>query len=226
MTGETPSRFRLRIVLFAAMMCAGACLYAAPPPMLTMTANRSTLTISGVTPHGKVVFFGVARFIDRTTVTIRRIDQTVTDDDGDGIVTIDIGAPVPWKSIFAAVDFATGRYVRATPDPAMFPLIELQLDTPALSAEGQGVLKHIVVNHCNCEMLHVRPDVGAWSQILARGNKFDENHGNGAAKANVAAGQPNGPGNPAAPDRFEKGDVIILIDRMRMQSWATTVGAN
>src|SRR5258708_11894629 len=92
---------------------AGAPPQAAPP--LTITASGSTITISGVTPHGKVVFFGVARFVDRTTVTARRLDRIVTDDDGDGVVTIDLGERVPWKSIFAAVDFASGRYGLATP---------------------------------------------------------------------------------------------------------------
>jgi hypothetical protein len=220
------SYVRARAVLLAAILCGTANLYATSPATLTMTANASTVTVAGATPHGKVVFFAVARFIDGTMVTIRRLDQTVTDDDGDGVVTFSVGAPVPWKAIFAAVDFASGRFILATPNAAMFPLLQFQVDTPSISDEGAGVLKHIVANHCTCEMLHVRPNVGAWSQILAKGNKFDENQGIGVAKANVAAGHSVDAGNQAAPDHFENGDVIILIDRMRMQSWATTVGAN
>ncbi len=74
-------------------------------------------------------------------------------------------------------------------------------------------------------MLHVRAGVGAWSQILADGNKFDEDHAsNGEVKANVAAGIAVGSGMPGAPDKFAKGDVVVLIERQRMQVWATTVG--
>lgn len=217
--------FRIISVVVTTILCAIR-LYADPPGTLTMTVNPSTVTISGATPHGKVVFFGVGRFVNQTTVTVRRLDKTVTDDDGDGIVTIDIGAPVPWKSIFAAVDFSSGRYVLSTPNTGMFPLLPLLLDSKPLVADSQGVLRQIVVRHRVCEMLHVRPGVGAWGQLLADGNKFDTDlTSNGRATANVAGGVGLGEGTPAAPSSFEPGDVVVLIDRQRMESWATTVGS-
>jgi hypothetical protein len=192
-----------------------------------MTVSATTVTISGATPHGKIVFFGVGRFIDQTTVTIRRLDQIVVDDDGDGVVTVDIGGAVPWKSIFAAVDFSSGRYVLGTPDATMFPLIPLPLDASPFVADEQGVLRKIVVHHRICEMLHVRPGVGVWAQVLADGNKFDSDlTTNGLATANVASDAATADGAPPAPDSFAAGDVVVLIERQRMQSWATTVGSN
>lgn len=213
------------LAFIAVILCAAVRIRADPAPTLTMTVNASTVTISGATPHGKVIFFGVGRFIDHTTVTVRRLDQTVVDDDGDGVVTVDIGGPVPWKSIFAAVDFQSGRYVLGTPNAAMFPLITLDVKVNPLAEDSPGVVKHIVVHRRVCEVLHVRPGVGAWSQILAAGNQFDEAHaGNGDVKANVAAGIAVGTAMPAAPDTFAKGDVVVLIERQRMQVWAATVG--
>ena len=222
---ETVLNSRIMFALIATVLCAAVSAHADSAPTLTMTVNASTVTISGATPHGKVVFFGVARFIDRTTVTVRRLDQTVVDDDGDGVVTVNIGGPVPWKSIFAAVDFATGRYILGTPDAHAFPLIALQVKANPLAEDSPGVVKHIVLSHSICEMLHVRPGVGVWGQVLADGNKFDDDHAsNGEVKANVAAGVAIGTGMPAAPDKFAKGDVVVLIERQRMQVWAAAVG--
>jgi hypothetical protein len=214
----------LRIV--AALLCIGTSMLAHATPALAMTVASSTVTISGVTPHGKVVFFGVARFVDRTTVIVRRLDRIVSDDDGDGVVAIDIGQSVPWKSVFAAVDFASGRYVLATPDASMFPLLPLPLGAAGLFKESEGTVKHIVVKHHICEILIVRPNVGAWGHIIAAGNKYDVTPEAGHATANVAASPALGPGIPPAPDHLEEGDVVVLIDRQRMQSWATAVGAN
>jgi len=221
------STSRLCLALIATILCGLAELHADPAPALTMTVSASSVTISGATPHGKVVFFGVARFIDRTTVTVRRLDQTAVDDDGDGIVTFALGAPVPWKSIFAAVDFTSGRYVLGTPNAAMFPLITLPLDASPFVADEQGVIRHIVIHHRVCEMLYVRPGVGVWGEVLADGNKFDDDlvsNGQAAGKAGAAIRLEDD--MPAAPDSFVAGDVVVLIERQRMQSWAATVGGN
>lgn len=210
----------------AIFLCAAAAVRSHAAPALTIKASGSTVTISGVTPHGKVIFFGVARFVDRTTVTARRLDRIVTDDDGDGVVSIDLGARVPWKSIFAAVDYTSGNYALATPDPSLFPLLPMPVERAAFVAEGQGVFKHVVVQHSLCEMLVVRPNVGAWSLIIGEGNKYDQGHQLGSATANVSAGNAVDAAMPPAPDRLQKGDVLLLIDRRRMQSWAVQIGAN
>jgi hypothetical protein len=51
---------------------------------------------SGLTPGGKVVWFGVAREISERSATIVRREKIVSDDDKDGDVTLDLGRPVPW----------------------------------------------------------------------------------------------------------------------------------
>jgi hypothetical protein len=218
--------FRISIPSITIALCASFSLYATSASALTMTVNVSKVTVAGVTPHGSVVFFAVCRFVDRTTVTVRPLAQVVVDDDGDGKVIVDVGQPVPWKSILAAIDFTSGQFILGTPDAAAFPLMPLDLTASPLEADSLGALKHLVLSHRVCEMLHVRPAVGAWEQVLADGNKFDDDHvSDGKSKANVAAGIAIAAGMPAAPDKFEKGDVIVVIDRQRMQVWAATVGA-
>ena len=101
------ANLRINLALIAVILCAAIRMHADPAPTLAMTVNASTVTISGATPHGNVIFLGVGAFIDRTTVTIRRLDQAVVDEEGDG----GVGRPVPWKSISAAVDLMPGRYV-------------------------------------------------------------------------------------------------------------------
>lgn len=190
-------------------------------PSLAVTVSGSTVTVSNVTPHGSVVFFGVARFVSSHKVDVRNYDATRTDDDGDGVVTYDIQETIPWKSIFVAVDFATGRYAFGTPPG--FPQLTLNLSTNPLVATN-GQIDHVVVESHLCELRVVRPGVGTWSQVVADTNKYDEDQlANSIGDLNVGTTVGVGSGAPAPPSALHTGDIVILIDPQVMESWSAVV---
>jgi hypothetical protein len=189
---------------------------------LVVKIDGAHVTVTGATAGGRVAFFGVGRFVKQYRVTVRRFDKVVADDDRDGSVVLEIGEKLPWKTIFAAVDFTTGRYALVTPDG--FPLMAIPFRKEIMVA-NKGQLDHLLIEHRFCYMALVRPGVGFWGQILGDGNKYDEDgQGDGKVTANVARSV-SVDGDVAAPAKFEKGDVLVLIDPMRMQSYAVEVGS-
>ena len=193
-----------------------------PDQPFAVKIDGAHVTVTGATAGGKVAFFGVGRFVKQYRVTVRRFDKVVADDDRDGSVVLDIGEKLPWKSIFAAVDFSTGRYALATPEG--FPLMPIPFKKEIMVA-NKGQLDHLLIEHRFCYMALVRPGGGFWGQILGDGNKYDEDGaGDGKVTADVARSV-SIDGDVPAPAKFEKGDILMLIDPTRMQSYAVEVGS-
>jgi hypothetical protein len=193
-----------------------------PGQPLVAKIDGAHVTVTGATAGGRVAFFGVGRFVKQYRVTVRRFDKVVADDDKDGSVVLDIGEKLPWKTIFVAVDFSTGHYALVTPEG--FPLMPIPFKKEIMVA-NKGQLDHLLIEHRFCYMALVRPGVGFWGQILGDGNKYDEDGvGDGKVTADVGRSV-SVDGNVPAPAKFEKGDILVLIDPMRMQSYAVEVGS-
>ena len=210
------------LLLTLTMALSAAADQKAPGAGLAVKIDGSHVTVTGATAGGKVAFFGVGRFVKQYRVSVRRFDKIVADDDKDGTVVLDIGEKLPWKTIFAAVDVNTGRYGLTT--TADFPLMPIPFKKEIMVA-NKGQLDHLLIEHRFCEMALVRPGVGMWGQVLADGNKFDEDeHSDGKVTVNVARSI-GVEGNVPAPSKFDKGDVLVLIDPNRMQVYAVEVGS-
>jgi hypothetical protein len=192
-------------------------------PPLPVAIAGSKVTVTGATPGGRVVFFGIGRFVKERRVTVRRFDKIVADDNNDGTVVLEIGEKLPWKTVFAAVDLTSGRYGLATMSD--FPLMTIEFEKDPMVANN-GQLNKIVFQHKFLDLVVVRPGVGAWGQILADGNKFDDDgKGDGTIVGNVEKSVPVSDDGPPPPKKFEKGDIVVLIDADRMQTYAVEVGA-
>lgn len=209
------------LAVFVALTAAGAEKQPAASD-LTVVIDGAHVNVANATPGGKVVFLGIGRFVKGYRVTVRRFDKTVSDDDQNGKVVLDIGEKIPWKTIFVAIDYTSGRFAIATPDG--FPLLPIQFKKDFMVANN-GQLDHLVFEHRFLDMLLVRPGVGVWGQLLGDGNKFDEgSKGDGKVVGNVARSVPLG-GDVPAPKKFDKGDVLVLIDSLHMQAYAVEVGS-
>ncbi|HWM91947.1 MAG TPA: hypothetical protein VN493_14370 [Thermoanaerobaculia bacterium] len=110
----------------------------------------------GIAPKGQVVWFSVAREISRQSTTIVPRHETRMDDDGDGTVRLELGQEVPLRSIWFAVDLATGETAVATPEG--FPLLNMDLPGRAIPA----ALNRLDLERRSAYLLLVRPGVGAW----------------------------------------------------------------
>jgi hypothetical protein len=152
----------------------------APAPAITF--QKTVVAVAGITPKGQALLFGVAREIAADDVaTLVRRSQVLTDDDGDGTVSLDLGEEVPFRSLWVAVDLATGQVTAAA--PAGYPL-------RLVSWRGQGIVRSSaradrVEDACTfAEVLLVRPGVGAWQLTVGDGSSSDDD---GAADGRIAA---------------------------------------
>ena len=83
--------FVLVVLLATAALARGA----TAPPLLLLSISGSRITASGVTAKSSVFSFCVVHERQRFTPVVKRMEQIVADDDGDGTVVFDYGRPVP-----------------------------------------------------------------------------------------------------------------------------------
>lgn len=177
---------------------------------LTLDVSPTALVANGLTTHGQAVFVGFSREIDPEddVVSIRRRVEVLADDDGDGSVTLDLGELVPNRSMWVAVDLATGSAAAAAP-----PGFRLQ----SVGWKGHGTLRgavHDVVEDARpfAEVFVVRQGVGAWTLRVGDGGPDDaDGLSDGKFQAALDAMTPL-PGSPVPPQQFLPSDLVIVMD--------------
>ncbi|HSN85652.1 MAG TPA: hypothetical protein VL025_02790 [Thermoanaerobaculia bacterium] len=195
----------------------------AAPASLALRFEEQAVVISGLRPNGQAVGFSVAREISDGSATIVRREEILDDTDGDGTVRFELDREVPWKSIWVAVDLATGGYVLGTPEG--FPLRERTLPEAGLVRFAEGPEALDVAGEL-AEVLVVRPGLGAWGLTAGDGGTLDDGEP-GDRRVSfalpVARGLDRIPGNPAAPERYRPRDLVVVVDPNRMEVAVTRV---
>src|SRR4051812_40087654 len=94
------SSYIAAIGLAAGLFMAGS---ATADPGLTVTLGARSISASGLSRGSSAVFFAVLREAIPGTYMERvsRLAKVVVDDDRDGIVTLDLGRPIPGRSVWA-----------------------------------------------------------------------------------------------------------------------------
>lgn len=193
------------------------------PPLaaapLTVTFEPSAVAVSGITPKGQAVWFSIAREVSRNATAIVPRIEILPDDDGDGTVRLELARDVPRRSIWFAVDLATGETAVAT--PAGFPKVGMTLPAKAVPA----ALDRLELERQLAYLVVVRPGVGAWMLRVGDGGASDEDgEPDGtlrAALTNLSSLKADG---PPPPERFSPKDVVLIIDPNRMESSAVRIG--
>jgi hypothetical protein len=204
-----------------AALCLALCSAAAPaaaqipptPPGVSFLADA--VAASGVTAHGKVAWFAVAREIEDSVATIVRRSEVVEDTDGDGQVRFELGGEVPWQSIWVAVDLTTGLWSVATPEE--YPLRWMNGADTSVGEHTDGKPALGVSLHGYLDILVARPQVGAWTQTVGDGGAGDLDTLDGQVR--VQPGQMVATAGTAAPapESFVPGDLIVSIDPNNME---------
>lgn len=182
----------------------------ATPPELSFEAGA--VLARGVTPKGRIVWFSVAREISRQSATIvPRIEQKA-DEDGDGVVRLELDQELPLRSIWFAVDLETGESAVAAPEG--FPLLEGGLAGKAIPA----ALNRLDLQSGFVYLVLVRPGVGAWRLRAGDGGASDEDgQPDGTLRAALASLEGIDPSTPPPPERFSPSDLLLVIDPNRME---------
>lgn len=209
----------IRFSYFSSVFLALACLAgpAAADPGLTVTLGAHTVSASGVTRGSKAVFFAVLRepipgaYMSR----VSRLARVLVDDDRDGVVTLDLGRPIPASSVWAVVEPQNGHYGIATGVRLNLELVPIPPD--ALRLGGAGVIDRIAFNHASLDLLYVHPGQGAWTWTAMDGDPVADTDGpNGVTVVSLSKARSVGGGTEGITD-LALGGTLVAIDGSRMQ---------
>jgi hypothetical protein len=179
-------------------------------PRIEFGSNEVLAT--GITPGGSVAWFSVAREAAPFVAVMARREAIVTDSGGSGIVSFDVGKPVPECSIWVAVDLASGEFAVAT--PPSYPLREVALPPGAFRNAPNGKLARVVQDSHLLDVFVARPGMGAWVATLTdQEDQAAPTYGSVAVVLEHL--QPVG-ATAAAPEQFSAGDVVVVIDPEQM----------
>lgn len=190
-----------------------------PPPDVTleMFLGDTSVEISGATAGGEVALLTVWREAGGGGTEVSILDEALLDEDGDGVVTLEVESGYPELSVWIAVDLATGARIVLSPE-------SFEPRRPGLrlgrfnSAPGQAEL-----DLPRAEVLLIRPEAGAFRATLGDGGTDDQDgevNGRVALTASELRRPVLGPprtSEPELPSRFEPGDVVLAIDPRTLQ---------
>jgi hypothetical protein len=150
-----------------------------------------------------------------------RIEELVTDTDGDGVVTYDLGSTIPSRSIWAAVDVTTGGYAIAV--PPNYPRRELPFPAGSLKNTPPDEFDQLTHDFFLLQVLWVQPGQGAWMGMTADGGAGDSDGKNNGSTVTSLAHLHSMKGGAAVPKKIRKDDVLIFIDPFEMSFTSTRV---
>ena len=178
--------------------------------------GKTNATITGITPGGRAVLFGVGlKPVGEYTSTFRWAGSG-EDTDHDGKVVIDIGQDIPGPTIWCAADAATAEFALLT--SVGRPFSPLRLRPNAFRGAGNAVTQ-FAFDHSFVDLLYLEPGQGTWTCSESDGSKTDNDGPNGVTVLSIGRCKPIDPtGGP--PSAFHPGGVAVAIDMFRLEAVA------
>ena len=191
---------------------------------LRLTVGPDAMVASGATAKGQVVFLGITREIaPDDVVELHRRLEVVPDEDGDGQVTYKLGQPMVQRSMWIAVDLTTGDFDTASPEGFKLRKVNWRGRGLTNRPDGRDSVEDV---RGFAEVLVVRPGTGAWILRLGDGSPDDaDGTPNGRLEAALDHMTPLAD-SPEPPQRFQRDDVVVLMDPNTMEMTLAKVGSN
>ncbi len=181
-------------------------------PKITFSGN--TVQVSGVTPGGIVVIYGVAMLrVDYSNALIR-FSKALTDDDHDGVVTYDIGRTIPPSGVWIAVDVTNGQFAVAAPWrtlPAAHALAQ------PFRRNAAGLVDTFSHDYATAEMLYIHPGGGVWVVSAVDNGRNDRDPRPGVTGISIGDAVSLMPQGGAKLSEFVPGGVLIAFDVSRFE---------
>jgi hypothetical protein len=140
-----------------------------------------------------------------------RSAATVTDDDGNGIVTWNPSGGVQLRSIWVAIDLGDGSHTVAT--PAGYTAIAVNLTAANLPSTGGAGASALAFEGDSVHFAVIRPGTGGWHAVAGPDGATE------LASVSVSGLQleqgENIPVEDPPPTELENGDVVVMINSFR-----------
>lgn len=199
---------RLTILAFtlALALAAHAASDSAGAPAIAFTGT--TVRVSGITPGGTVVIYGVTLVRVDFADHVERFRNAVSDDDHDGIVTWDIGKTVPQDGMWVAVDATNGQFVVGTPRfgiPVAAPPSQLLRKTA-------GLVDTFAFDYSSVEAVYIHPGHGVWAVHAYDRGVHDHDSRQGVTAISLADAVSLLPAGETKATEFAPGGVLVAFD--------------
>ena len=184
-------------------------------PELELVFEDEAVVVRGAKAGETVVLFGVNRHISPDdAVLLRRVaDALVADATGEARFELEGGAAR--QSMWVAVDLATGTLRTAAPQGYRVRQVSFRGRGLGRRADDRDALEDM---RSFVEILGVRPGVGAWTVTVGDGSPIDEDlRVDGRLEVALDNLQPLGDSPAVAPDKVQRGDVVVLMDPNAME---------
>lgn len=177
---------------------------------LTLEVHETSVQVANATPGGTVILATCARTSRNGRTHVARTAMVLRDDDGDGTVQHTPGSPIPLRSVWVAVDLATGA-TAAAGHPG-FPLNVTELSLVSLRRNAETGIDLLDRDDRRLFMVLVRPGSGAWTLFARDGAGGDDDRLANARLSIKFMDARAVDGKTAAPKQLRPDDVIVLID--------------
>jgi hypothetical protein len=192
------------LALLAMPLCA-----IAAPSRLAVTFSGTEVVISGATPNSRAVLVGLAQEPLGYYSSQRTFCETLNTDSG-GIAHFDTKSERLWKSIWGAVDLASGDYFVAQPERSRGRQTEFK--GKGLGKGANGKLSKLEQEGQWLELMLVKPGGDVFHALVVDGGPFDEDGTNdGVVHPSVDALELV-KGKGEKPDEYRADDVLFVIN--------------
>jgi len=204
---------RLRLAIGIGLLLASALSASAT----TIELQPTAVIARDVAPGADVVFFGVALQPDGYGAQLEQWAEVISGAAGTTSARLDLKAPLPYKSMWAAVDLTTGEY--ALSSPAGYTAKQAVIPKKLLKKGDTSAADVLTNSREFVQMLLVTPKKGAWVFAAMDGAGDDDGKDDGQIAASLDHFRPLGT-SKNAPKKLSKNDVVIMFDYNRMEAWA------
>ena len=193
---------------------------ASASPELLVTFEEAAVVAAELTPGGDAVFWSVGReplgYVQRV---VRHQGVEVVDALGEARFEPGTGA-VLLKSVWAVADLSTGALaIGAAPG---FVLREIPFPGNGFAAGAPGRVNRLRHPQSFVDLLVIRPGVGAWSlQAQDTGTSDRDGQDDDRVMTDLDDLVPLVEGGPEPPERFARGDVVVVLDPLDLTYSAT-----
>lgn len=180
--------------------------------------EAKAVRITGAVRGGRVV----CMFVDRTPHNTSGGSLVVADTDNDGEVRVPLPEPLSDRAVWVAVDFETGEVAAATHDGAIHDLNFRGHSFRVSGGDSKQLESH---DFESLDALLVRPRTGAWELPGSDGGPGDsDGQQDRTLVVDAESLKPLKPAFGPPPKKFEKGDVVVLIDPSTSDVFMSGVG--
>jgi len=212
------------LVLLSLALAASAFGAQPAPQTLSLVFNDHSISVRGTLPSQPVLLFGLAREARNYITRIQPYEKQLLDANGSGQVSSDFDRAASWRSIWLAVDLASGAAVAG--GPPEYRTTSIALTGKELKKDAGGEIAQIVADGSMVQFVVVRPGVGVWGEMALSQSSLDEgtDKNNNKVTLSVLKLQPMAGTTAAVPKKLKKGDVVFVLDSFHARYGVATVG--